>query len=153
MKPLPPFLVEMLDAPPHAGEGVHNWLFRVARQLHAHLPAVGIIALLEERTRDCGRNVSRKEIEDAVRTSISSAWKPRGKTTSATHAEKPAPKKWPDVNKERREAVIAENGGLPDLWECGNPRPGASGHAGQPQRSGDSAQRNRPIGRSGSPPP
>ena len=122
MKTFPPFLAEMLAAPPHAGEGVHNWIFRVSRQLHAHLPALEIITLLEERTRACGRNVSRKEIEDAVRTSISSAWKPSGKTTSATHAEKPAPKKWPDVNKERREAVIAENGGLPDLWECGNPR-------------------------------
>ena len=25
---LPPFLHEMLAAPPHAGEGVHDWLFR-----------------------------------------------------------------------------------------------------------------------------
>ena len=42
---LPPFLRELLAAPPRAGEGVHDWIFRVARQLHAHLPAVEIVAL------------------------------------------------------------------------------------------------------------
>lgn len=31
---LPPFLQDLLSAPPRAGEGVHNWLFSVARQLH-----------------------------------------------------------------------------------------------------------------------
>ena len=45
MKTLPPFVDEMLAAPPQAGAGgVHNWLFRVARQLHAHLPAGEIVA-------------------------------------------------------------------------------------------------------------
>jgi hypothetical protein len=37
---LPRFLKETLTAPPRAGEGVHNWLYCVARQLHAHWPAV-----------------------------------------------------------------------------------------------------------------
>ena len=36
---LPAFVQDMLTARPRAGEGVHNWLFKVARQLHAHLPA------------------------------------------------------------------------------------------------------------------
>jgi hypothetical protein len=44
---LPPFLRDLLAAPPRAGEGVHPWLFRVARHLHAHLPAGEIIGLLE----------------------------------------------------------------------------------------------------------
>ncbi|MST00640.1 MAG: hypothetical protein EXS29_04950 [Pedosphaera sp.] len=122
MKTFPPFLAEMLAASPHAGEGVHNWLFCVSRQLHAHLPALEIITLLEERTRACGRHVSRKEIEDAVRNSLPSAWEPNGKTGGTLHIGEPAPAKWPEVNKELREAVIAENGGLADLWECGNPR-------------------------------
>jgi hypothetical protein len=51
----PAFLEEMLESPPHAGEGVHDWLFRVARQLHAHLPAGEIVSLLENRVATCGR--------------------------------------------------------------------------------------------------
>ena len=46
---LPKFIVDLLASPPPAGEGVHNWLFRVARQLHAHLPAVEIVTLLESQ--------------------------------------------------------------------------------------------------------
>ena len=122
VKALPAFLEEMLAAPPHAGEGVHNWLFCVARQLHAHLPAVEIITLLEERTRNCGRRVLRKEIENAVRGSLDSAWQPNRKGNNAPNIGRPASSKWPGVNREQREAVIAGHGGLSDLWECGNPR-------------------------------
>ena len=75
---LPPFLRELLASPPRAGEGVHAWLFSVARQLHAHLPAVEIVNLLENRVQGCGRHVSRKEIEDAVKNSIPCAWQPKG---------------------------------------------------------------------------
>ena len=122
MKPIAPFIMQMLAAPPHAGEGVHSWLFCVARQLHTHLPAVEIITLLEERTRNCGRHVSRKEIEDAVKNSLASAWQPNGKGGNSPNIGQPASRKWPEVNKELREAVIAGHGGLADLWECGNPR-------------------------------
>jgi hypothetical protein len=113
MKTLPPFLDEMLAAAPRAGEGVHGWLYRVARQLHAHLPAVEIIALLESRVKDCGRVVSRKEITDAVQNALACAWQPRG--TSAAPV-KPAAK-WPSVNTEQRAAIIRDGGGLCDLWE------------------------------------
>ena len=57
---LPPFLVELLGACPRAGEGVHAWLFKVARQLHAHLPAIEIMRLLESRVANCGRCGSAK---------------------------------------------------------------------------------------------
>jgi hypothetical protein len=113
---LPPFLQNLIAAPPRAGEGVHDWLFRVARQLHAHLPAGEIVNLLESRVQDCGRHVSRKEIEDAVKNSIPCAWQPSQHTTL-----KPAAK-WPVVNQEQREAIIRDNGGLADLWELSRPR-------------------------------
>jgi hypothetical protein len=107
----------MLAAPPRAGEGVHDWLFRVARQLHAHLPAADIVNLLESRVANCGRHVTRKEIEDAVKNSIPCAWQPSiaGRGTSPL-AKRPA------VNRERREAVIRDNGTLADLWELSCPR-------------------------------
>ena len=75
---LPPFLQDLIASPPPAGEGVHAWLFRVARQLHAHLPANEIVALLEACAMNCGRRVTRKEILDAVHNSIPCAWAPRG---------------------------------------------------------------------------
>lgn len=109
---LPQFLHDLLATPPRAGEGVHAWLFRVARQLHAHLPAVEIIGLLESRVRPCGRAVTRKEIADAVMNSVACAWQPNGGASTITQ-----PSKWPRLNIERREAVIRDSGGLPDLWE------------------------------------
>jgi hypothetical protein len=109
---LPPFLQDLLASTPPAGEGVHLWLFRVARQLHAHLPAVEIVKLLESRVAHCGRHVSRKEIEDAVKNSIHGAWQPKGYAAPVRSA-----RKWPPVNQEQRQAAIRDNGGLADLWE------------------------------------
>ena len=114
---LPPFLETMLAAPPPAGEGVHNWLFSVARQMHAHLPGPEIVSLLESRVQDCGRPVPRHEIVDAVRNSLPCAWQARGKATPVQTVAK-----WPGVNREQREAIIQDHGGLADLWEHSNPR-------------------------------
>ena len=114
---LPPFLQELLAAPPRAGEGVHAWLFRVARQLHAHLPAGEIIALLENRVQGCGRHVPRNEIVSAVQNALPCAWQPKGSLAPVQSRSK-----WPSVNKEQREAIVRDNGGLADLWELSNPR-------------------------------
>ena len=114
---LPPFLQEMLAAPPRAGEGVHNWLFELPGQLHAHLPAGEIVTLLENRVQGCGRHVSRKEIEDAVKNSIPCAWQPKGNAAPVQSAAK-----WPRVNQEQRAAILRDNGGLADLWELSKPR-------------------------------
>jgi hypothetical protein len=115
---LPAFLRDMLAAPPRAGEGVHLWLYRVSRQLHAHLPAGEIIALLESRVVGCGRVVTRNEIEDAVKNSIGSAWQRRvgGFAPSSPSA------KWPPLNREHREAITTDGGELVDLWELSKPR-------------------------------
>lgn len=117
MKTMPPFIYEMLAMPPRAGQGVHAWLYSVSRQLHAHLPAVEIVNLLESRVRGCGRHVSRKEIEDAVKNSISCAWQQKGNAAPVQSAGK-----WPTVNQEQRNAVLRDNGGLADLWELSQPR-------------------------------
>jgi hypothetical protein len=114
---LPAFLQELLSTPPEAGEGVHGWLFRVARNLHAHLPAGEIVSLLERRVETCGRFVPRSEIIAAVQNSLPCAWQP-GSQSQPIHS---APK-WPSVNQEQREAVIASGFGLVDLWELSNPR-------------------------------
>lgn len=110
---LPQFLRDLLAAPPSAGEGVHNWLFRVAKQLHAHYTVTEIETLLSERTRNCGRQVSRQEILDAIRNSIACAWQHPGQPRTI----QPAASKWPAVNQEQREAVIRDGHRLADLWE------------------------------------
>jgi len=114
---LPQFIQDLLAAPPRAGEGVHNWLFRVARQLHAHLPAGEIVTLLENRVQGCGRHVSRKEIEDAVKNALACAWQPGSNAAPVQSIAK-----WPVVNKEQREAIVRDNGGLADLWDESKPR-------------------------------
>ena len=108
---LPSFLQDLLAAPPRAGEGVHGWLFRVARQLHAHLPAGEIVRLIESRVATCGRHVPRNEIESAVQNSLPCAWQPSQRAIQKSAA------KWPSVNVEQREAIIRDGGGLADLWE------------------------------------
>src|ERR1035441_7210641 len=102
---LPPFLCDFLRSPPRAGEGVHVWLYRVARQLHAHLPAGEIIRLLETRVANCGRHVPRTEIVQAVQNALPCAWQPSGKA-APIHTLR----KWPAVNQEQRETIIHEGG-------------------------------------------
>lgn len=112
---LPQFLQELITTPPHAGEGVHIWLYRVARQLHAHLPAGEIVNLLEKAVADCGRHVPRDEIISAVQNSLPTAWQPEGKAA-------PAVAKWPGLNKAQRGIILRDGCGLADLWELSNPR-------------------------------
>jgi hypothetical protein len=114
---IPAFAREMLSAPPAAGTGVHNWLFCVARQLHAHLPAGEIVALLESRVADCGRNVPRTEIIAAVQNALACAWQPNGNA-----APTPAMPKWPCLNQNSRKAILRDGGGLADLWELSKHR-------------------------------
>ena len=111
-KELPQFLREILSAPPRAGDGVHAWLFCVARQLHAHLPAAEIIALLELRVADCGRSVPRNEVVSAVQNSVACAWQRSGNPVGMLVS------KWPKVNPEQRAVIIRDGGGLADLWEA-----------------------------------
>ena len=110
---LPAFLRDLINSPPRAGEGVHDWLFRVARNLHAHLSVVEIESLLESKVRACGRNVPRVEIRQAIQNSIPFAWRPSGEHKSPSLGQQ----RWPEVNKVEREVIIAKSGGLADLWE------------------------------------
>lgn len=125
MKRFPDFLQHMLDTPPEAGGGVHSWLYRTARNLHAHLPATEIVDLLEDRIANCGRRVPRNEIVAAVQNSIGCAWQPRNSNCHGVmtiQPWRPPASKWPPKNPERIEAVVRDNGGLADLWELSHPR-------------------------------
>ncbi len=115
-QPLPLFLRDLLASPPRHGDGVHHWLYKMARQLHAHRSEPDICALLATALANCGRTVSTKEMIDAVTNSKATAWRPGGKGQASTTAFAP---RWPKCNEKLREAVLTGmNGfGLADLCE------------------------------------
>lgn len=107
---LPHFVRDLLASPPRRGEGLNNWLYRVARVLHPYRAANEIVLLLEAAI--AGEPVKPGEIERAVKSSAATAWKPGQPTTQMTHAPV-----WPHVNAAQRAAIIASRVGLYDVWE------------------------------------
>jgi hypothetical protein len=106
--PLPPWCVDIVANPPRSGEGFHRWLFRAARALwKCGRTKNDIRAILENAVLTCGRRVTAREIENAVRNSHTGAFQP---ASSKQHP-------WPSSNAEQREAIIANPNGLVDLWE------------------------------------
>jgi hypothetical protein len=108
---LPRFVRDLLAAPPRHGEGVHSYLFRLARVLHWYRGEKEIVAMLNVLTADCGRRVPEREILNAVRNAKRAEWNP------ARYSSQIRPPRWPAVNQEQREAIIATGFGLVDLWE------------------------------------
>ena len=137
MKPIPQYAGAMLASCPAAGSGVHNWLFRTARVLHHYRPAGGIAALLEDATQGCGRHVSAREIQDAVRNSEACAYVPgqpyRARATSLKRLRPrliAPPQKWLGRNACAVEAICADSWGLADLREASSVRTTKSIHVG-----------------------
>jgi hypothetical protein len=115
MSEFPAFLNELLAIPPKAGNGVHSWLFRVARQLHAHLGTVEMERLLVEKVEGCGRHVPLSEIRDAIKNSARCAWTPAEQEPESSFA-KPEPKNpKPDIAVIDR--IVTNGIGIYDLWE------------------------------------
>jgi hypothetical protein len=111
---LPQFLLDLIASPPKAGDGVHLWIFKLARQLHAHRDESKIFDLLKTALDDCGRRVPDKEIIDAVRNSRPIAWHPAQNGRPVPLAQ-PA---WPPRDKTRIDAIVRRGIGLHDLWEA-----------------------------------
>lgn len=113
---LPQFLKDLIAAVPAHGSGVHPWLFKVSRQLHAHRDEQAIVDLLTAAVDGCGRHVPQSEILAAVRDSAGCAWKPTG---TARPAQAPTLPKWPTLDVEkRREIIQAEKITLADIWHA-----------------------------------
>src|SRR5260370_770908 len=94
--------------PPQSGEGFHLWLFRAARALwKCGRNANDIHEILEIAAPTCRRHVPAQEINDPRKNSQTSAFQSAGVQRRA----------WPGVNREQREAIIANGSSLVDLWE------------------------------------
>lgn len=136
MNKLPDWLRDKLASPPTAGDGIHGWLFSVARQLHAHMDAAAIEAALTGATAGCTRRVTTREIRDAVQNSHAVAWQRGGSVRGGERAITVRPSRgpcnamptpdltasdWPKPDAAAREMRLRETanelGGLVDLWE------------------------------------
>jgi hypothetical protein len=109
-KQLPQFVRDLLASPPAIGNGLNNWLFRVARVMHRYRDHGGIVATLAASVAD--QPVAMLDIERAVKNSKDAAWSPEAPLPA------PRPQAWPAVNLEQREAITATGGELADLWEA-----------------------------------
>jgi hypothetical protein len=121
-------LCELLNTCPEAGQGVHPWLFRVARYLHRFHSPDEICDILATRVADCGREVEPHEIVDAVKNSGVCKWEPSGKTASERRAEwlaKPTIKRVPAFEPEYtiREASRIREGITPEWLKAHSPIP------------------------------
>ncbi len=110
---LPRFVRDLLSSCPTAGGGVHAWLFRCARVLHAFYPNQNELAgLLEAAAAGCGRDIPRREIVAAIRDSEPCKWQP-GQPQSGYVAEP----RWPEPMSARIAEIAKDGPGLVDLWE------------------------------------
>ena len=110
---LPSFPVELIDNPPRAGGGVRARLFRVSRQLHAHMTQTEMFNLLRAALKDCGRYVPDREISDAIKNSAPIAWR-------ATHGDDSgfvAQPAWSARDRNKIDALVRQGCGLYDLRE------------------------------------
>ena len=110
---MPQFLRNLLAAPPRHGEGVHNFIFRVARVMHPYRSEDEIFQTLRATLSDCGRDVPDREILDAIRNSAQCAWQPGAQIGTRP----PVRPKWPIPNREQVEAAVANCLEMVDLWE------------------------------------
>jgi hypothetical protein len=75
---LPEFLIELLNNPPSAGNGLHQWIFKSACHLHIHLDEATIVELLLEKARHSGRPRERlaREVRSQVQSALAHMWLP-----------------------------------------------------------------------------
>ena len=75
---LPRFLVELLNNPPRAGSGLHQWIFRCARHLLVHFDESAIVELILEKAQHSGRPPERlaREVRSQVRGALAHMWLP-----------------------------------------------------------------------------
>lgn len=111
MNGFPPFLQDMIEHPPTAGNGVHQWIFQVAWNLHAHMPAMQIEQLIRVRLSKCGRTVTTREIRSGIKDSLAYAWTPHSDHDNAVRHPPPAA-----PNLVLIEHLVSHDYKLPDLW-------------------------------------
>jgi hypothetical protein len=125
---LPEFVRVLLERPPRAGEGVHAYLFKVALKLHPYRTDEEIYTWLREFSNGCGRYVSDREIEAAIKDSREFAWQgisPLEQPSDtgngfcmAAGAANPRTPPWPDADVVMIEEICREGISLAALHDA-----------------------------------
>jgi hypothetical protein len=129
---LPRFLRELLDSCPVAGDGVHFWIFKVARHLLAHFDERATFELIKAKAAGCGRPLFKLEHEifSQIRSALPYRWQPRDQCAFAQTAHLPVerlfvspttnlprPRSWPKPDIEQIRAIVEGGFRLVDLAE------------------------------------
>ena len=116
---LPEFIHKMVEKPPAAGEGAHNFLFDLARVLHPWRTDSQITDILFDYAETCGRYVPDREIADAIDDSRGYAWEPGtpGIPIQAAKTRQRRPP-WAPVDQNLLRNICLEGIALVDLWEA-----------------------------------
>src|SRR5437016_3548596 len=116
MQQLPNWLAEELNHCPKAGDGVHRWLFRMARHLHWHMGPESILTLLRAKTHGCGRGVGDYEIANAISDSAKVQWRP-GDGVGGVYNSRPTESKWTAPSYFMVQTIVNKGPRLADLLE------------------------------------
>ena len=103
---------------PTAGEGVHKFLFRLARVLHPWRSEERIRDVLHQFARGCGRYVSEREITAAIEDSRADAETPKGQRGCYSRRggdTVKAPSPWSPVNQKLLRDICLEGPVVGDL--------------------------------------
>ena len=86
---LPFWLRELLDNCPAAGDGVHFWIFRVARHLLAHFDEESAYEIIRAKAASCGRPIGKleREIIAQIKGALPRRWQPKDPQAFATGAQ------------------------------------------------------------------
>jgi hypothetical protein len=88
---LPSWLHDLLDSCPTAGDGVHLWIFRVARNLLAHFDERSVYEIIRAKAANCGRPIRglEREISVQIKGAFPCRWQPRNPGAFARSAQVP----------------------------------------------------------------
>jgi hypothetical protein len=130
---LPLFLLKLLDSCPAAGDGLHFWIFNVARHLLPHCDDRTAYELIKLKAMGRGRPIGKleREIVSQIQGARSRCWQPRDPEAFARAAQVPverfsapsattlpAPRPWPEPDIDRIRAIVEAGPSLADLIEC-----------------------------------
>ena len=111
----PRWLEDLCNSPPPAGDGVHAWLFKMARQLHVHFADKDeMLRFMRQKADHASRVVPDREIQGAIDYAADCAWGMTGEIDlSKVNWDETRP--WPKPDLAKIKHIVAHGAGLAGL--------------------------------------
>lgn len=108
MRRRPDWIADLLRSCPSTGNGVHNWLHVVALKLHRYFPDKNELAqLLREATAHCGREVTDREIDEAIKNSR--------RLIENSNGDAAPMRRWPNRDEQRIKDIVSAGPSLAEF--------------------------------------